>query len=78
MRLYIHCEIRAGGRGRLCMARRTDALHASPALRNAGRGAYNQIAKVQLKLYMIFFHFHTKYTTFGVLTLIFHFIIIRS
>jgi len=38
MRLYAHCKMRAGGRGCLCMARRTDALHASLSKRNAGCG----------------------------------------
>jgi len=37
---------------------------------------YNQITNVQLSLYMIFFYFHTEYTTFGVLTTISHLITI--
>ena len=35
-RLHVGYEMRAGGRGWLCIASRTDALHASLALRNAG------------------------------------------
>ena len=33
MRLYVHCEIRVGGRGGLGVARCKDALHASLSLR---------------------------------------------